>query len=309
MKIASLLLFFLSINCFAEEKDFKGNPSLVKNIYFEVKKTNNIWKEGKIMSIFESYYDKEGKLIKEIEKRNGKDIVLQKRYDYLKGEIAKKFCDDLFNKNKDFKNQYIEEACKSSRLSIKIQYNIDLELNEEKPFRYYFNTETEKEKEEYCFDYDFFLEYKKKYIYEKGELIKEIKYNSDLRQIERKEYKHDQEKKNLNIKTFDENEILKKEIVRQFRLDDTIRKITEINYDDSEQVFSKTETLFDSNGVEYNQKEYSQNGELNMEANFKYEYDLKGNWIKLIKNKKKIVYGKDIGDKIPPEIIRREIIY
>ncbi|MEW5952033.1 MAG: hypothetical protein GX447_04530 [Elusimicrobia bacterium] len=317
MKFIILIIFALPVNSQLFEK-INGNPSMIKKIYLRAVKKNNIWQPGPAFSEFETYYDREGKPVKEIEKSSGQ-IVLQKNFIHKDFSESQKECEDAIKKAEkstsfsESQETDFSKVClklKGKDLKIKLQYNASPQEKSPKPFKTFLYAFKGKKAEEYVFDADLFLEYAvSKKADAKNQITEEIKSDIDGKQIEKTVYKYSSQPLSVSVKYFDENDLLKKEIIKEYRTDNTLRIQTEITYDNLEQIFSKTSTECDSSGFPINEKQYDQNGNLNYEITYSYQYDSKANWTHMFKHKKRIVYGKKMEDEIPPEIVSREIKY
>ncbi len=318
MKIIVLILS-LCINAKAQlYEKINGNPSMVKKVYLLSYKKNNSWVPGKVTSEFETYYNRDGQMIKELEKSSGQ-IVLQKNYVYKDYDETLEICKDSIKKaEKTTSFSLVSEnaftyACKrhkGKKMSMKIQYNISPQEKEPKAFKTYLYIFLSAKSIEYVFDLDLNLEYKlEKKIDKKNNITEEIKTDFDEKQIEKVVYKYSKQPLSLTIKYFDENDLLKKEIIKDYRSDNTLRIQREMTYDNLEQVFSKNIIECDTSGMPLEEKQYGQDGNVEYEISYSYKYDNKANWIEFIKTKKRIVYGKPIKDEIPPEIFKREIKY
>lgn len=295
-----------------------GNPSMVKKTYLMAVKKNNSWQSGPPVCEFESYYDREGKLTKEIEKSGGQ-IVVQKSFIYKDLLETHDICNEAIKKAEksnsfsEVQESDFSKIClkfKGKKLKMKFQFNTSFQEESPNPFKtflYYFKGD---KSYEYVFDADLFLEYMvSRKLDNKNQISQEIKSDIEGRQIEKIIYKYSSQPLSVSMRYFDENDLLKKEIIKEYRTDNTLRIQTEIIYDNLEQVFSRNVIDFDPLGFPLNEKQYDQNGNLNWEINYFYEYDKKGNWIRMFKYKKRVVYGKKMDDEIMPEIVSRQIKY
>lgn len=318
MKIIILILS-LCIGARAQlYEKINGNPAMVKKIYLLSYKKNNSWVPGKATSEFETYYNRDGKVIKELEKSSGQ-IVLEKNYVYKDYDETLEACKESIKKTEKttsfslVSENAFAQACKrhkGKKMSMKIHYNISPQEKEQKPFKTYLYVFLSAKSIEYVFDLDLNLEYKlEKKMDKKNNITEEIKKDLDEKQLEKVIYKYSTQPLSVTIKYFDENDLLKKEIVKEYRADDTLRTQTEMTYDNLEQLFSKNIIECDTSGMPIQEKQYGQDGNLEYEFYYSYKYDKKANWIELVKTKKRIVYGKPISEEIPPEILKREIKY
>ncbi len=317
MKIIIMLMLPAILNAQLFEK-INGNPSMVKKTYLRAIKKNNSWQPGPPVSEFESYYDREGKLTKEIEKSGGQ-IVVQKSFIYKDPQETQDICREAVKKaEKNTSFSEVQESdfskiclkLKGKELRMKLQFNASPQEKSPRPFKTYIYYSKGDKSQEYVFDADLFLEYMvSRKADGKNQISQEIKSDIDGKQIEKTVYKYSRQPLSVSVKYFDENDLLKREITKEYRADNTLRIQTEIAYDNLEQVFSRNITECDSSGFPSSEKQYDQNGDLNYEITYSYEYDAKANWIRMFKHKKRIVYGKKMDDEIPPEIASREIKY
>lgn len=317
--IFSTILFYTAFaNSQEDIENLKGEIYSIKKIYILPFKKNNKWEDGKIQAVFETFFDREKRIVKEIEK-NDKNIILQKNYVYKSSQQTKQFCKDLIedtHKTSSFSQldeTPLEKFCSENMkhdLTMKIQYNITPDEKTQKPFKIFFYKKAKNFLEETAFDSENFMEYRIVSKYDKNSYIKErIKYDSEMHQIEKEIHNYSFSPLIKTIKYFDSNDILKKEIKEEYRTDNTLRKKTEIIYDNLEIVFSKTETEFDSTGLKSKERIYSQDNTLQRENTYEYLFDKNGNWIKEIKYEKIKIYDKLIDSENPPQIIKREIEY
>jgi len=312
MKKVVLIIFLIAINNYAQEDidKLKGQIISVKKIYLIPYKKGKEWIDGKIQAEFDTFFDKNGNIIKEIEK-NDKNIVLEKNYIYKNEEETKNFCTELLKNTEGKEENSIINFCKKEKnIYMKIQYNYSPTEKKQKPFRTFFYKKDKNILEEYTFDTENILEYKTTLKYDKSGNIKEkIKQDIDSKQLEREIYIYSSPPLIITHKFFDSNDILKKEIIEEYRSDNTLRKKTEIIYDELEQLFSKTEIEFDKNELKTKEIIYSQDNTPQNEYFYEYVLDKRGNWIKEIKNKKILIYNKKVESSEPPQIIKREIEY
>ncbi|GAB4032713.1 MAG: hypothetical protein Fur0012_11550 [Elusimicrobiota bacterium] len=318
MRITILLLTLsLPVSAQLYEK-INGNPSMVKKIYLLPYKKNKVWVPGKVTSEFETYYDREGKPVKELEKSSGQ-IILQKNYIYRGETETQQSCQEAIKKTEkdtsftEVQENAFSDTCKkhkNKKMRMKVQYNISPQEKSPRPFKTFLYVETSGKSIEYVFDADLNMEYKlQKSVDKKNQISEESKTDQDGKQIEKTLYKYSSQPLSVLVKYFDENDLLKKEILKEYRADNTLRIQTETSYDNLEQIFSKNIVECDTSGFPLNEKQYNQNGALEYEISYSYEYDEKANWTQLTKSKKRIVYGKAISDEIPPEMFKREIKY
>jgi len=317
--LALIFVLFSGVLNSQEKTDaLKGKPSLVKKYYLLSFKKNKKWADGKIQSEFDTHFNRDGRVVKEIEK-NDKNVVAQKNYIYRNETETAKFCSEIAkNMNKstsftDIQTTPLGVFCKkelNAGTSIKIQFNLTPQEKTQKPFRTFFYVKKSKQTEETVFDSENNFEYKTVHKYDKkGNPLEKTKYDMDSRQMEKEVYKYSFSPLSVTRKYFDSNDILKKEILEEYRMDNTLRKVTETTYDDLEQVFSRTETGYDTSGFKAKETSYSQDNTPQHEYRYEHEYDSAGNWTKEIRRKKTIIYDKAVDSETPPDVIKREIEY
>jgi len=254
---------------------FKMQPNevLIKYITPSYKKAKLVF--DKIESI---YYVKfsDSQIIEETVGKNLDEIDYTKKYQYIKDyDAIKKYCEDI---SKKIKKIEIEEIC-SKGLKKKVLKLISKELFDDMIFKVNFEIYNNDIIKKYVFDSEFNLE---GFIEITNKInIREEKYYDNL-MILRKKIVTKKEKFIEEI-SFYENDILRKKILNEFRIDSTLRKQTIYEYLPTGGVGAKIVSEYDALSFKDIEFYYDADLKLYKKLKYEYEFDKKGNWIKAIK--------------------------
>jgi hypothetical protein len=216
-----------------------------------------------------------GNIIEESRGKSIDEIDYIKKYRYIKEPLEiKKFCDKI---NQKYQTNEIESLC-VSEIKKKNLKMILLEMLDDSIFKASFEVNIGDIIKKYVFDLEFNLESFIE-IKNKGNTVEENHYDSSgvLRsKIIRKKEKLFEEK------SLYENEVLKKNILKEYRLDNTIRKKTILDYMPDGSVSSKIISEYNTSLLEDIRYYYDSNQKIYKKIKYEYEFDKKGNWIKMI---------------------------
>lgn len=291
----ALISFVLNINSLDYNYRTKEKVKKIEVRYIQPSYIKGKLSFEKVERIFSVEFYKDGKIKNEIEKNSNGEVVVDKKYVYIKDEESiKKLC----GKGKKDDEEWINKVCDGKKYKI-LEVKLEYSGNIEGPFKTYFYVSSKNNgimDRLFVFDMDYLLLEYYEYKYSKdNQPVEEKKYDSAQELVEIKKIKTTRFYKLESF--YDKYEVLKKTYKEEYTSEKTLRRTVTTYYTYSGDVKEKVVVNYSKVGLKLKEEEYTGKNMAGYYYIFKYDFDKYMNWkteykykVNRLNNRKRLDY-------------------